>query len=130
MNAPTVSRKFELGAPSFERRLRAAARAQKAGYPVRIRLDPIVPVQSWRELYAETIRRIFGAVSPERVTLGTLRFEPGFHKIRRKLVTTGEDLLGYMERMKPMFPRTNPGSTLLRFHVQSGAPLPSGGGSW
>ena len=62
MNAPEVSRKLELGAPSFERRLAAAARVQKAGYPVRIRLDSIVPIPGWREQYAETIRRIFGCV--------------------------------------------------------------------
>ena len=58
----SISQKFELGAPSFERRLQAAARAQKAGYPVRIRPDPIVPVPGWKEQYAETIRRIFEAV--------------------------------------------------------------------
>ena len=104
INAPEVSGRFELGAPSFDRRLAAAAKVQKAGYPARIRLDPIVPVPGWREQYAETIRRIFEEVNPERVTLGTLRFEPGFYKNRRKLVTTGNELLGYMERMEPMFP--------------------------
>jgi spore photoproduct lyase len=100
MNAPKVSRKFELGAPSFERRLAAAVKVQKAGYPVRIRLGPIVPLLGWREQYAETIRRIFEVVNPERVTLGTLRFEPGFSK---GLFTTGDTLLRMVERMEPMF---------------------------
>ena len=103
MNAPSVSHWFELGAPSFERRLRAAVKIQAAGYPVRVRLDPIVPVDGWREEYAETIRRIFEALEPERVTIGTLRFEPGFFRARRKLLTTGEALEPYLARMAPMF---------------------------
>ena len=35
MNAPSVSKRFELGAPSFERRLAAAVKVPSAGYPVR-----------------------------------------------------------------------------------------------
>ena len=81
INAPSVSRRFELGAPSFERMLRAAEKVQAAGYPVRVRLDPIVPVEGWRDEYAETIRRIFEVLLPERITIGTLRFEPGFFRV-------------------------------------------------
>ena len=69
-----------LGKFSFERRLRAAAKIQSAGYPVRVRLDRIVPVEGWREEYSETIRRILETLTPERITIGTLRFEPGFRK--------------------------------------------------
>ena len=45
MNNESVSRKFEIGAPPFIRRLNAAHKVQDAGYPVRIRLDPIVPFE-------------------------------------------------------------------------------------
>ena len=103
MNAPSVSRRFELGAPSFERRLQAAVKVQAAGYLVRVRLDPIVPVEGWREEYAETIRRIFEVLEPERITLGTLRFEPNFFRIRKSLLTTGEALEPFLGRMEPMF---------------------------
>lgn len=112
MNAPSVSRRFELGAPSFERRLAAAARVQAAGYPVRVRLDPIVPGEGWREEYAETIARIFEVLSPERITLGTLRFEPGFWRMRQTIMATGAALLEHMDRMAPMFgPRKIGGKT-------------------
>ena len=79
MNNEMVSRKFEIGAPPFKLRLNAAFKVQKAGYPVRIRLDPIVPFEGWREAYSETIKQIFSKIRPERVTLGTLRFEEGFY---------------------------------------------------
>ena len=111
MNNDAVSRKFEIGAPTFQRRLSAAKKVQEAGYPLRIRIDPIVPIDGWREAYAKTIEEIFSQVSPERVTLGTLRFEDGFYKNRNNLVTTGSDLLRMMEDMQPMFPpKMFPGS--------------------
>lgn len=104
MNNELVSRKFEIGAPSFDRRLEAARKVQKAGYPVRIRLDPIVPFDGWKEAYAKTIERILTVVCPERITLGTLRFEEGFYNMRKSLFTTGTDLPNFLEAMEPMFP--------------------------
>ena len=58
LNNETVSRRFELGAPSLASRLEAAGKAQQAGYRIRIRLDPIVPLPGWREMYARTIREM------------------------------------------------------------------------
>jgi DNA repair photolyase len=104
MNNEMVSRKFEIGAPSFERRLSAAAKVQNAGYPVRIRLDPIVPFEGWQEAYSETIKQIFSKINPERITLGTLRFEENFYNMRNSIFTTGPDLPKFLENMQPMFP--------------------------
>ncbi len=104
MNNAAVSRKFEIGAPSFRRRLAAAKKVQEAGYPLRIRLDPIVPFHGWKEAYADTIKEVFAEVAPERVTLGTLRFEKGFYNMRNSIFTTGPDLPQMMEDMQPMFP--------------------------
>ena len=118
MNNDAVSRKFEIGAPTFQRRLTAAKKTQEAGYPLRMRLDPIVPIDGWQDAYAKTIEEIFSLVSPERVTLGTLRFEKGFYNnirknwnTRKSLLTTGPELPRMMEDMQPMFsPKMFPGS--------------------
>lgn len=67
MNNDVISKKFEIGAPTFERRLNAAVKVQEAGYPIRIRLDPIVPIDDWEKAYAKTIKSIFDKVSPERM---------------------------------------------------------------
>jgi len=104
MNNEQVSKKFEIGAPPLGRRLKAAQKAQKAGYLVRIRLDPIVPIDGWREEYTDTIKKIFEKVTPERITLGTLRFEAGFYNMRNTIFTTGPDLPEYLDNMEPMFP--------------------------
>jgi len=110
MNNELVSRKFETGAPSFERRLNAAHRVQEAGYPLRVRLDPIVPLNGWQEDYAETIEAIFEKVRPERITLGTLRFEDGFYKMRDSIFKSGPELPAIIKDMQPMFePKLYPG---------------------
>jgi ParB/RepB/Spo0J family partition protein len=82
VNAPIVADWFEVGAPKPRERLRAAKLAQKAGYPIRIRLDPIIPVPNWQQYYSGIIKSIFEEVKPERITLGTLRFEGQFYKMR------------------------------------------------
>jgi len=82
MNNEAVSRRFEIGAPGFEQRLEAAYKVQHAGYHLRIRLDPIVPFTGWEAAYADTVARIFRKVSPERITIGTLRFEKQFYERR------------------------------------------------
>lgn len=48
-----------IGAPAFKNRLNAAQKVQEAGYPLRSRLDPIVPCENWKGLYTDTIGRIF-----------------------------------------------------------------------
>ena len=103
MNAPEVSTRYEVGAPPFERRLEAARKAQTAGYPVRVRLDPIVPVGEWKGMYARTVRNIFRTITPERVTLGTLRFEPAFYRMRTTMFSSASDIGTYVDDMTPMF---------------------------
>ena len=73
------------------------------GYRLRLRLDPIVPFDGWQQAYSMTIKMIFQKVSPERITLETLRFEPGFYNVRNKIFTTGTNLPTTLNGMKPMF---------------------------
>jgi spore photoproduct lyase len=40
---------------------------------VRIRVDPMVPIEGWEEAYQELIDDIFNALEPERITFGSLR---------------------------------------------------------
>ena len=110
LNNAEVYKEFEIGAPSFEKRLEAARKVQEAGYHVRIRLDPIVPILDWEAAYANTIQAIFGEVNPESVTLGTLRFEEGFHKMRKTFFTNPK-LVRFVDGMVPMFsPKLFPGT--------------------
>jgi spore photoproduct lyase len=76
VNAEYVGRRWEQGAPLPSRRFTAAAMMREAGWPIRFRLDPMIPYHveggDWRAGYAETIGRINSLV-PEMVTVGALR---------------------------------------------------------
>ena len=72
VNAPSVSKRWEKVAPSPDRRLRAARELAKRDYEVRLRVDPIVPIDGWKGEYKQLVRDI-ADVGVERITLGTLR---------------------------------------------------------
>lgn len=73
LNASDVAEKWEKKAPSPLKRLEAAKKLFDRGYPVRIRIDPIVPVKNWNEQYRQLIDDIFERFIPERITFGSLR---------------------------------------------------------
>jgi len=73
LNADEVAKKWERGAPSVDRRIEAARKLSEAGYEVRIRIDPIVPVPDCGKHYTNLIDQIFANFTPSRITLGSLR---------------------------------------------------------
>ncbi len=73
LNADEVAKEWEKGAPSVDRRIEAGRKLSQAGYEVRIRIDPIVPVSEWKTQYSNLIDQVFTSFVPERITLGSLR---------------------------------------------------------
>jgi spore photoproduct lyase len=73
LNADIVAKRFEKGAPPVAERIEAASKLSEAGYEVRIRIDPMVPVLDWEKEYKGLIDHIFSKFIPERITLGSLR---------------------------------------------------------
>jgi spore photoproduct lyase len=72
LNAPSVARKWEK-APPIKERLRAAKVLEELSYGVRVRIDPIVPIEEWQREYLGLIDMIFENFVPERITFGSLR---------------------------------------------------------
>jgi spore photoproduct lyase len=72
LNAPIVSKTWEV-APPVKKRIDAAKTLSKQGYIVRVRIDPIVPIQKWQKDYFGLIDKIFNSFTPERITFGSLR---------------------------------------------------------
>ena len=72
LNAIPVAKRWEK-APSVLKRIEAAKKVFEAGYEVRVRIDPMVPVQNWQEHYLELLDILFDNFTPERITLGSLR---------------------------------------------------------
>lgn len=74
INADAVSRRFEKLAPTLRERLSAARLAAGLGYEVRLRIDPMVPVERWDIGYKKLCREVMDfAPHTEVITLGSLR---------------------------------------------------------
>ena len=89
VNAEEVTHKWEHGTPLPSQRFAAAEKMKKAGWPIRFRLDPMVPYPDWKRGYAEAVRRI-NALSPEMVTIGALR-ATSYQGLRNAAKANGRD---------------------------------------
>ncbi|MBM3211391.1 hypothetical protein FJZ33_04160 [Candidatus Poribacteria bacterium] len=81
VNSIPAARAYEKGAPCPMERIAAAMELKNMGWRVRIRIDPII-LESGIEHY-ETICRAITELSPEVVTIGTLRQYPGLHRFAK-----------------------------------------------
>ena len=68
---PTQSRVFEPVAGTTEERIEAARKCQEAGYTVRYKFKPIIPVRDWREEASYTIDLLFEKTNPDVISLCT-----------------------------------------------------------
>ena len=75
LTTPTVSRRVEIDTATTEQRLEAARKCQAAGYTVRFKFKPIVPVANWREEATETLEKLFAAVVPDNLSMELLFFD-------------------------------------------------------
>jgi len=75
MNATEVWKRWEKRTPSPQQRIEAAKQLLETGYEVRIRIDPIFPIENWKEHYQDLVYSILSELSsdPNRITLGTPR---------------------------------------------------------
>jgi len=72
-NAKEVWKRWEHKTPSPDERIEAAKVAAKLEDEVRVRIDPIFPIENWQAHYEDLIYSIFSEFIPERITLGTPR---------------------------------------------------------
>jgi spore photoproduct lyase len=73
LNAIPVAKMWEKKAPLVLKRIKAAKKVYQTGYEVRLRIDPMVPIDGWEESYLQLVDLIFENFVPERITLGSLR---------------------------------------------------------
>ena len=74
LSTPTVSRLIEVDTATTEQRIEAARRCQRAGYPIRFKFKPIVPLANWRQEATDMLDLLFDAVRPDNLSMEMLFF--------------------------------------------------------
>jgi spore photoproduct lyase len=87
VNSIPAARDYEKGSPDPMKRLDAARELKELGWRMRIRIDPII-LESGLEHY-EPICKAITELSPEVVTIGTLRQFPGLHRFAKEAPRDG-----------------------------------------
>ena len=73
INALPIAKRWEKKAPSPDLRIKAAKKLHDAGYKVRFRIDPMVPIRTWNKNYSDLVDMVYQNLEPERITFGSLR---------------------------------------------------------
>lgn len=75
LNVDEVWRRWEKRTSSPQERINAAKQLVESGYEVRIRIDPIFPIENWKQHYENLVYSMITELPslPNRITLGTPR---------------------------------------------------------
>jgi DNA repair photolyase len=74
LSPETQSNLIEKNTPATAKRLLAIKKCYEAGYTVRVRFSPIIPLKNWHEEYRSMIQGLFKAAKPDIITLDILGF--------------------------------------------------------
>jgi len=91
LSTHTQSREVEVDSATCEERIEAASKCQEAGYPVRFRFSPIVPLKGWEDEVRAMIELLLATVAPEVISLQTLSRFPEYDIVERLMVTEALD---------------------------------------
>ena len=80
VSSNSVWEDFEKSAPSPYERLACAYSYGKRGWEIRIRIDPIIPLENWSEEFGRLVDVINTIPNLKRITLGTIRAFPNLPK--------------------------------------------------
>ncbi len=86
LSPAAVFRQYEHGTAPPNLRMRAAGEAAKAGWPVRICIDPVLHIDNWQDHYRDLIQRLFQTVPPEKIldlSVGVFRMTAAYYKTIR-----------------------------------------------
>ncbi|MFK5923105.1 MAG: DNA photolyase [Verrucomicrobiota bacterium] len=72
-----IASAFEHGAPTLQQRLKAMKKVAEQGWPIGLRLDPLIAQPNFTEEYEALLTQVFNVLRPEQVhsvTFGPMRF--------------------------------------------------------
>ena len=72
LNPTEISDLFESNVPAPDERITAMQKCANAGYPMRVVMMPIIPVEGWQNIYAGFLENLLKSVPLGRITLGQI----------------------------------------------------------
>jgi spore photoproduct lyase len=100
LNPPEVSSAFERNVPFPDERIAAMQKCADAGYPLRVVIMPIMPVEGWQKKYANFIDSFLTSVPLERITLGQICSYPGALKLTEQKLGKKNLISSQLEKTK------------------------------
>ena len=73
LSSGTQARMIERNSDPADARIEAMRKLQQAGYIVRARFAPIVPLKGWREDYRDLIESLFSQIQPDVLSIDTVQ---------------------------------------------------------
>jgi hypothetical protein len=131
LNPPEVRKDYEVVTPPIAERIEAMARCAAVGYPIRIMLMPIIPVEDWRQVYGDLLEQLLTRVRLDRITLGGVcSYGPALNVTHEKLGT--DNAIEVADRAEQRLGRRAdavlpcPAGRTVRLHAGHDPPLPAG----
>ena len=72
LNPEAVCSQFERNTPTVQQRIEAMRQCDKAGYPLRAVIMPVIPITGWQKIYHDFLISLLDKVRLERVTFGQI----------------------------------------------------------
>lgn len=108
LNSPFIVSREEHGAPSLEKRLKAAKRCQAEGYVLGFHFDPLIVHKNWKNEYLRTLEMLDRYIDPKGIiwiSMGCIRYIPMLKYVIRKRhpgtkILDGEFIVGLDGKMR------------------------------
>jgi spore photoproduct lyase len=97
VNPPEICHTFEENVPSMDERLEAMRRVASAGYPARVVMMPIIPVDGWQNMYTTFTRRLLETIPIQRLTIGGICTYRGARKLMEQKIGSNNPISNNIE---------------------------------
>ena len=109
LSCDLVSRLIEKDAPTMSERIEAARKCQQAGYRVRARFSPIIPIKNWRDENARMLEEYLRKVKPDVLTIDMFKWiEPTKVREMFDLSLWDDEFVGWVDKYAAMEPKERP----------------------
>lgn len=101
-----VSGELEHKVPALEKRIQAMAKLQRLGWPIGLRLDPVIYCEDYKAQYRQLLERIFSVIDPaalHSVSLGGFRMPVPYFDNMKKLYPHEVLFAGKLQRSGKMY---------------------------